>query len=340
MQLSDFDYALPDELIAREPLPERDGSRLLRIPLDGSPFEHRTFRELPGLLCEGDLLVVNEARVIPARLRGRKALTGGEVEILLDRPLEDGRWLCLGNASKGFREGQRLELVGGLIGRVAELLGDGFLAIEFDRPPLEVAKSHGELPLPPYLGRPAAPADADRYQTVYARAEGAVAAPTAGLHFTPRIFEALEARGVAVGRLTLLVGSGTFLPIRAERIEDHRMHAERYEIPAELAEAVAQTRARGGRIVAVGTTALRALEAAADDAGGLRPGRGETSLFVRPGHRFRLVQGLLTNFHLPRSSLLVLVSAFAGRERILAAYAEATARRYRFFSYGDCTLLA
>jgi S-adenosylmethionine:tRNA ribosyltransferase-isomerase len=331
--LSDFDYPLPQELIAREPLPERDASRLLRVPLSGVAFEHRAFRELPELLEPGDLLVVNEARVVRARLRGKKVPTGGKVELLVDRPLGEGRWLCLGQASKGFALGQRMELGDGLPAALEELRGGGWVVVAFEGDPFG-ASARGELPLPPYLERAPTPEDDHRYQTVFASAPGAVAAPTAGLHFTPRVVEALGARGVRVERLTLFVGAGTFLPVRTERIEDHEMHPERYEIPPGLAEAVVQAK----RVIAVGTTSLRAMEAAWDGTH-LRPGPGETDLFLRPGSSLHLVDGLLTNFHLPRSTLLMLVAAIAGRERILAAYAEAVARRYRFFSYGDCMLL-
>jgi S-adenosylmethionine:tRNA ribosyltransferase-isomerase len=337
MQLSDFDYPLPDELIARQPPPERDGARLLLVHREG-PFEHAMFRDLPRLLAPGDLLVLNDARVIKARLKGRKADTGGEVEILLDRPLDARRWLALGNASKGFKEGQRLELAGSAV--VVTAVGEGGrLTVDFGSvDALGLAQAHGELPLPPYLGRAPEAADAERYQTVFAREPGAVAAPTAGLHFSERTFEALKAAGVQVAFLTLQVGPGTFLPVRSEDIAAHRMLEERFAISPALAEAFGETRRRRGRVVAVGTTVTRALESAVDGAGALVAGEGLTELFIRPGHRFRAVDGLLTNFHLPRSTLLMLVSALAGRERVLSAYAEAVAHRYRFFSYGDCCL--
>jgi S-adenosylmethionine:tRNA ribosyltransferase-isomerase len=339
VRLSDFDYPLPDELIAREPLAERDASRMLVLPRVEGAASHRLFRELPELLRAGDLLVLNDAKVIRARLRGRKVDTSGKVELLLDRPLEVAahRWLCLGQASKGLKEGQAVELASGLRARIVEVRGEGWLVVAFEGDPLRAAAESGELPLPPYLDRPATPADDERYQTVFARVEGAVAAPTAGLHFTPRIFEALAGRGVATGELTLLVGAGTFLPVRTEDVRDHRMHAERFEIPEALQRSVARCRSEGGRVIAVGTTALRALEAAWTGSE-LTVGPGETELFVAPGYRFQAVDGLLTNFHLPRSTLLMLVSAMAGRERLLKAYAEATERRYRFFSYGDCML--
>jgi S-adenosylmethionine:tRNA ribosyltransferase-isomerase len=344
VHVSDFDYELPDELIAREPLAERDASRMLVLPRESGPATHRLFRDLPELLRPGDLLVLNDAKVIRARLRGRKIETSGKVELLLDRPLEIAthRWLCLGQASKGLKTGQIVELGSGLRATIAEVRGEGWLVVAFAGDPLLAAAKAGELPLPPYLDRPATSADDDRYQTVYARAEGAVAAPTAGLHFTDRTFEALAARGVGIAKLTLLVGAGTFLPVRSEDVREHRMHAERYEITEALRLAVARCRSEGGRVIAVGTTALRALEAshsAAGTDGGLRVGAGETDLFVTPGYRFRAVDGLLTNFHLPRSTLLMLVAALAGRERLLAAYAEARERRYRFYSYGDCMLM-
>ena len=337
MRLSDFDYPLPDELIARRPTAERDGARLLLVPRVG-PFGHAMFRELPEPLAPGELLILNDTRVINARLRGRKADTGGEVEILLDRPLGDGRWLALGNASKGFREGQRLEIAGSQATVVA-VGPEGQVTVDFgSTDALALARAHGELPLPPYLARAPEATDEERYQTVFAREPGAVAAPTAGLHFSPRTFEDLRARGVRVAFLTLQVGPGTFLPVRSEDLSEHRMMEERYAIGPALADAHAEVRGKGGRVVAVGTTVTRALESAADSGGVLKVGEGLTGLFIRPGHRFRAIDGLLTNFHLPRSTLLMLVSALTGRERVLAAYAEAVAHRYRFFSYGDCCL--
>jgi S-adenosylmethionine:tRNA ribosyltransferase-isomerase len=346
MLLSDFLYPLPDELIAREPAAERDASRMLSVPLDGSAFADRRFRDLPQMLRAGDLLVVNDARVLKARLRGFKAGTLGQVELLLDRPLDASGggmlWRCLGESSKGFRAGQQLLFPEGASAEVIAVEGEGFLQVRFSGV-ADVAAycgAHGELPLPSYLGRSPDAADDSRYQTIFAREErlGAVAAPTAGLHFSPRILDELAGHGVQVGSLTLLVGPGTFLPVRAERIEDHRMESERFEIPPALAEAVGQTRSQGGRVIAVGTTAARALESAGDGSGGQRPGGGVTDLFIRPGYQFRAIDGLLTNFHLPGSTLLMLVSALAGRERVLAAYAHAVAHRYRFFSYGDCCL--
>ncbi|HEY7726382.1 MAG TPA: tRNA preQ1(34) S-adenosylmethionine ribosyltransferase-isomerase QueA [Anaeromyxobacteraceae bacterium] len=344
-RLSDYDYELPEALVAQEPLPRRDASRLLVLPRREGPVRHARFSDLPDLLLPGDLLVVNDSRVVPARLLGTKG-SGGRCEVLLCEPLPGdparpgARFLALGQASKPFRPGQRLDL-GGLGAEVEGLEGEGFLAVRFDLAGGDfdaALERAGHVPLPPYLRRPDGPLDRERYQTVYARVPGSAAAPTAGLHFTPELLERLEARGVRRAAVTLHVGAGTFLPVRAEDLAAHRMHPERYRVPAETAEAVDACRSRGGRVVAVGTTAARTLEAAHDGAG-VRPGEGRTDLFIRPGYRFRAVDALVTNLHLPRSTLLVLVCAFAGRERVLAAYGEAVRRAYRFFSYGDATLV-
>jgi len=352
MRLSDFDYALPEELIAQEPLARRDDARLLRVPPGEAPFEHHGIRELPSLLRPDDLLIFNDARVIPARLHGTKEGTGGRVELLLVEPRpavpgEEGeRWYCLGQASKGLRPGQRLALPGGLRGEVTAQEPDGALEVRLSLGGdalLAALWEAGEIPLPPYIRTHGEPAVRDphaaRYQTIFARKPGASAAPTAGLHFTPELISSLEAAGVRRATLTLYVGPGTFLPVRTDDVSQHRMHEERFEVPDETARLVAETRARGGRVIPVGTTALRALEAAAADDGTLRTGPGATDLFVTPGYRFRVVDALVTNFHLPRSTLLMLVSALAGRERMLAAYEEAVRERYRFFSYGDAMLI-
>ena len=332
MDVSDFDYELPRERIAQEPLRERDASRLLVLPRAAGPLQHRQVRELPDLLRQGDVLVANDARVIPARLQGRKAGTGGQVELLLFEPLGGADWLALGQSSKPLRPGSVVEVLGSPI-QVREVRGGGELVV---RLPLEgeglwrFLDEAGEVPLPPYIERAASAADRDRYQTVYARERGAVAAPTAGLHFTPELIARLRERGIRFLHLTLHVGPGTFLPVRSRRLEDHRMHRERYTVPEETARALRDA----PRVVAVGTTSLRALEAS-----GGRAGPGSTDLFIAPGYEFRVVQGLLTNFHLPRSTLLMLVAAFAGLDRVKAAYAEAVEQRYRFFSYGDAMLL-
>jgi S-adenosylmethionine:tRNA ribosyltransferase-isomerase len=337
VDVAEFDYELPQSLIAQEPLPERDASRLMVLPREEGPPQHWMVRDLPALLRAGDVLVVNDAKVIPARLRGRKEATGGHVELLLVEPLGGADWLALAQSSKPLRPGGVVEAHGARIGVVAAR-GEGEFVV---RLPLEgdelwrYLDEAGEMPLPPYIDRPARIEDRERYQTIFARERGAVAAPTAGLHFTPRLLDALDGAGVRVVPVTLYVGPGTFLPVRVRRVEDHRMHRERYHVPAATAEALRSAR---GRVIAVGTTALRTLEAAHDGAA-VREGPGSTDLFISPGYRFRAVQGLFTNFHLPRSTLLMLVSAFAGLARVQAAYAEAVRQRYRFFSYGDAMLI-
>jgi S-adenosylmethionine:tRNA ribosyltransferase-isomerase len=340
MRISDFDYALPEELVAQEPLPERDASRLLVVPRSG-PLEHRRFPDLEALLRPGDLLVLNDTRVIPARLVGAKG-SGGRCELLLLEPLDPdrARWRALGQASKPIRPGTRLSF-GALAATVEAAGGDGFFDVRFDvaGEALDAAlEREGRVPLPPYIRRAPRPEDRERYQTVVAREPGSAAAPTAGLHFTPRLLERLAARGVRRAFVTLHVGPGTFLPVRGDDLDGHRMHEERFHVPRETAEAFAACRAAGRRVVAVGTTAVRALESAWEG-GGLRTGSGRTALFVRPGHPFRAVDALVTNLHLPRSTLLVLVCAFGGQDRVLAAYREAVEARYRFFSYGDAMLL-
>jgi S-adenosylmethionine:tRNA ribosyltransferase-isomerase len=337
VDIEEFDYELPAGLIAQEPLPERDASRLLLLPREAGQVRHAFVRELPRLLRAGDLLVVNDAKVIPARIRGHKEGTGGKVELLLVEPLGGADWLALAQSSKPLRAGAAVEAHGARMS-VVEARGEGEFVV---RLPVEgdalwrYLDEAGEMPLPPYIERPARPEDRERYQTIFARERGAVAAPTAGLHFTPRLLDDLRANDIAVARVTLWVGPGTFLPVRVRRVEDHRMHRERYSVPAETAELVSSAK---GRVIAVGTTALRTLEAA-HDGRALRAGSGSTDLFITPGYRFRAVQGLFTNFHLPRSTLLMLVAAFAGLSRVKEAYAEALEQRYRFFSYGDAMLI-
>lgn len=332
MRRSDFHYELPDELIARHPVPRRSDSRLLHLDGSTGALADRRFIELPGLLRAGDLLVVNDTRVIPARLHGRKE-TGGRVEILLEHVIGGERALVQLRSSKPPAIGSRIHLPEGTGARVAGRDGD-FWVLEFGTEPAALFDRLGEMPLPPYLHRPVEDGDRERYQTVYARAPGAVAAPTAGLHFDSALLAACEQAGVARSQLTLHVGAGTFQPVRAHELGEHQMHAEYVDVPEATCEAVAACRARGGRVIAVGTTAVRALESAAA-AGPLGPYAGDTRLFITPGYRFRVVDALLTNFHLPESTLLMLVSAFAGRGHVLAAYAHAIAERYRFFSYGD-----
>ncbi len=335
--LADFDYALPPALIAQTPSAQRSGSRLLDV---GALADiDRNFVDLPSLLQPGDLLIGNDTRVIKARIRAEKP-TGGKVEIMLERIVgEDEAWVQL-RASHAPHPGSVLHLPGGA---TALMLArdDRFHHLRFGGtgPLLDWLDVHGEIPLPPYIGREPEAADDARYQTVYARAPGAVAAPTAGLHFDEAMFVALAARGVERAFVTLHVGAGTFAPVKHDDLTLHRMHTEHYSLPAATIAAIAAARARGGAVVAVGTTTLRALESAALRDGGLRAGTGETSLFITPGFRFGVIDRLVTNFHLPRSTLLMLVSAFAGHERMRRAYAHAIASKYRFFSYGDAMLL-
>ncbi len=337
MRLADFDYALPPELVAQHPAPERAASRLLHLDGASGRMRDLAFRDLPDLVAPGDVLVFNDTRVIKARLHGRKD-TGGEVEILVERILDASRALAHVRASKTPKAGRQIVLARGGVVEVLGREGELFELLFLDGPVLDVLEAWGEVPLPPYIAHPAAADDESRYQTVYARVPGAVAAPTAGLHFDPAMLDALRARGAALATLTLHVGAGTFQPVRGEDVSTHVMHSEWYSIPEATVAAIATARAKGGRVLAVGTTSLRALESAA--AGGeLAPGSAETRLFIVPGYRFRVVDRLLTNFHLPRSTLLMLVSAFAGLDPIRCAYAHAIAERYRFFSYGDAMLI-
>ena len=337
MKKSDFHFHLPPELIAQQPLAERSASRLLVVPPGQGAFQDRTVRDLPGLLAPGDLLVFNDTRVIPARLRGHKE-TGGRVEVLVERVLDPHEALAQVGVSKSPKSGSTLRLDDGTVVTVLGRQGE-FYHLRFEGEPVfTVLARSGSLPLPPYIDRPADAGDAERYQTVFAREQGAVAAPTAGLHFDEALLDALRTRGVETGTITLHVGAGTFQPMRAERLEDHRMHSEWLNVGAALCERIERTRAAGGRVVAVGTTVVRALETAWRG-GRVLPYAGETQIFLFPGRPIRAVDLLFTNFHLPESTLLMLVSAFAGRERTLAAYAHAVAQRYRFFSYGDAMLI-
>ena len=351
MRLSDFDYPLPHELIAQTPADRRDASRLMVVPARGA-IEHHGFAELPSLLPEDALLVVNDARVVPARLFARKPTAHSQrpVEIVaIERRGPDELWACLVRGAKALHEGTELSLQpprgrapSGPPPRVTVVGRDGDeVLLRFDAPLLPALEDWGEVPLPPYIERETGPTEGDRerYQTVFAQVPGAVAAPTAGLHFTEEILGALAARGVERASVTLHVGPGTFAPVRDDDVERHVMHAERYHVPEGTAAAHARARAEGRPVIAVGTTVVRTLESALDADGRVAAGDGETRLFVRPGVAVRSVDRLLTNFHMPRSTLLMLVMAFAGRERILHAYGEAIARRYRFFSYGDAMLL-
>ncbi len=335
MRLSEFDYALPEALIAQHPTAERAESRLLHLDARGALHDRR-FLDLPALIAPRDIVVLNDTRVIKARLFGRKP-TGGKVEVFVERIVAEREALALARAGHPLKAGHRLILGDGV---EAEVLGreDDLFHVRFAEPVAALLERCGHVPLPPYIRHPDDAQDAERYQTVFAEKPGAVAAPTAGLHFDRAMLESIAARGAAIARVTLHVGAGTFQPIRGETVETHRMHAEHYEVSAAAVDAIEAARQRGGRVLAVGTTVLRALESAARD-GTLRAASGETDLFVSPGFEFRVVDRLLTNFHLPRSSLLVLVAAFAGLEAIRNAYAHAVAARYRFYSYGDAMLI-
>jgi len=337
MKRAAFDYDLPDELIAQAPLPQRSASRLLVLDGPSGAVEDRWFRELPSLLEPGDLVVFNDTRVLPARLRGSKS-SGGRVELLLERITgpRTGRFQL--RASHAPKPGSEICLPAAARARVVAR-EDNLFDVELDCDLLEYLESHGEIPLPPYIERPADAGDAARYQTVFAAEPGAVAAPTAGLHFDAETLSALARRGVETAYLTLHVGAGTFAPVRAERIEDHELHPEWLRVSRELCEQIRSARARGGRIVAVGTTSVRSLEAAAER-GTIEPFEGETRLFIRPGFDFRVVDAIVTNFHLPESSLIMLVAAFAGYEATMRAYRHAVNARYRFFSYGDAMFIS
>jgi S-adenosylmethionine:tRNA ribosyltransferase-isomerase len=343
LKISAFDYDLPREAIAQEPAEPRDTARLLRLPPDESAPTDHVFRDLPRLLRRGDLLVVNRSRVFPARLLGQRK-GGGAAELLLLRDLGDDRWDAFVRPGRRLRPGSTVTLEGGLTAVVESGAvgpeGRRVIALRAESGSVaEALERAGHVPLPPYILRADRAEDRERYQTVYAREKGSVAAPTAGLHFTRGLLDALRAEGIAIAELVLHVGPGTFRPVTVEDVGDHRLEPEPYVIPMDTAEAVASTRAAGGRVVAVGTTVVRTLEAAARDDRTVAAGAGETSLVIQPGFAFRAVDALVTNFHLPKSSLLLLVSALAGRERVLAAYAEALRRGYRFYSYGDAMLI-
>ncbi len=335
MRVADFDFDLPPELIAQFPPAVRGGSRLLHVDASGTLVD-REFRDLPALLRADDLLVMNDTRVIKARLFGHKD-SGGRVELLVERVTDEFEVLAFIRASHAPKPGSRIVLADDV---AVDVLArqDDLTRLRFLQPVLAVLDRLGRLPLPPYIEHVPTADDEARYQTVYANEPGAVAAPTAGLHFDEAMLDALREAGVRTARVTLHVGAGTFQPVRVDDVAEHKMHSERYTIPQPTIDAIAETRARGGRVVAVGTTSLRALEAAAQS-GKLHPGSGETDIFITPGYRFRVVDVLITNFHLPKSTLLMLVSAFAGIDTIRAAYAHAIRERYRFFSYGDAMFL-
>ena len=344
MRADELDYVLPKERIAQRPLDERDAARLLCVGRTGALLD-RGVRELPGLLPSKALLVFNDTRVMPARLRGHKP-SGGKVELLLVRPLQpqaltSQRWLALGKASKSLQPGATIDFEQGLCAKVLRRHADGSLEVNLEAAAsvAQAIAAQGELPLPPYIARAPGAQDQERYQTVFARTPGAVAAPTAGLHFTEALLQALRDAGHSLAYVTLHVGPGTFAPLRTEQLSEHSMHAERYEIPEQTAAAIAEAKGQGRPVVAVGTTVVRSLEAAAQQGGGLGPGTFETSIFIYPPYRFRVVDVLMTNFHLPRSTLLALVMAFGGVDQVRAAYDHAVRNEYRFYSYGDAMLL-
>ena len=339
MRVDLFDFELPAELIALRPARPRDSARLLVV--NGDQLSDRTFVDLPSLLRPGDTLVFNDTRVIPAQLEGRR----GDARIGATLHKREGtrEWWAFVRNAKRLREGDRVEFGGGVTALVKERNGDGAILLHFegDEPVELLLERAGRMPLPPYIAskRPADDADRDDYQTMFAREAGAVAAPTAALHFTPQLTEALLQRGVRSETLTLHVGAGTFLPVKAEETEDHKMHAEWGRIDAATAERLNATRAKGGRLIAVGTTSLRLLESAVDEGGSIRPFEGDTAIFITPGYRFKAIDGLVTNFHLPRSTLFMLVSALMGLDTMKRAYAHAVGEKYRFYSYGDASLL-
>lgn len=339
-----YDFVLPPELVAQEPLRDRSASRLLRIERDTGRVAHHVFDQLPSLLAPGDLLVVNRSRVFPARLLGTRS-GGGQAEILLVRQVDGPRWEALLRPGRRLRSGDRIRIAPDF----EAVIEPGPDTLDARRPirllvtppdSVDAALArHGHVPLPPYVRRPDTPVDRERYQCVYARERGSIAAPTAGLHFTDALLRTLEAAGVEIAEIVLHVGPGTFRPVKTALVADHRVDPEPYEIPAAAATAISTTRARRGRVIAVGTTTTRALETAARGDGSVAPGPGTTDLVIVPGMRFRVVDGLITNFHLPRSSLLLLTAAFAGRQALFSAYDEAVRARYRFYSYGDATLI-
>ena len=340
--LQAYDYELPESLIAQHPSPQRDQDRLMALNRSSKTIDHHRFFELPRLLRRGDLMVINDTRVIPARIRGEKT-TGGKIELLLIQKLDPygTTWRCMAKRLSRMRPGTRLCFARGITGTLLQKKGDGTLDLAFSAPLTEeTLQAIGELPLPPYISRPAGPLpeDIQRYQTIFAKKAGAVAAPTAGLHFTPSVIAGLKDRGIEMVSLTLHVGPGTFLPVRAAKISQHKMHEEYFEIPPESAHRINQAKREGRRIIAVGTTVVRALESAA--AGGqVLEGARRTSLFIHPPYEFQIIDGMITNFHLPKSTLLMLVCSFAGKAFTLQAYEEAKQIPYRFYSYGDAMLI-
>lgn len=340
MKTSDFYYDLPQELIAQDPLLERSSSRLMVLDKESGEIEHKIFKDITGYLKAGDCLVINDTKVIPARLHGVKEETGGHIEVLLLKRKSDNVWETLVKPGKKARPGARISFGEGLLkAEVLDVVEEGNRLIRFEYEGIfeEVLDQLGEMPLPPYITHKLE--DKNRYQTVYAKHEGSAAAPTAGLHFTQDLLKEIEAMGVKIARVTLHVGLGTFRPVKVDDVNDHHMHSEFYMISEEAAETINETKRQGGRVISVGTTSTRTLESVADENGFVRPTSGWTEIFIYPGYRFKCIDALITNFHLPESTLLMLVSALAGKEHILAAYEEAVKERYRFFSFGDAMFI-
>ncbi len=340
MKTSDFYYDLPKELIAQDPLPDRSSSRLMHLSLSDGSIEHRHFTDVLSYLRAGDCLVINDTKVIPARLYGSREKTGGAVEILLLKRNADDVWECLVKPGKKARTGDRIIFGDGILkGEITAVLDDGNRLIRFSYDGIfeEILDSLGEMPLPPYITHKLK--DKNRYQTVYAVHDGSAAAPTAGLHFTKELLKQVEEMGVHIAHVTLHVGLGTFRPVKVDDVEKHHMHSEYYVVEKEAADLINTTKRNGGRIISVGTTSCRTLESAADEDGTVKAGNGWTDIFIYPGYRFKVIDGLITNFHLPESTLLMLVSALAGKENIMRAYEEAVRERYRFFSFGDAMIL-
>ena len=340
MKTADFDYDLPQELIAQDPLEQRDSSRLLILDKETGERTHKIFHDIIDYLHEGDCLVINNTKVIPARLIGEREGTGGKVEVLLLKRRSDNVWETLVKPGKKARPGMRLSFGGGLLhAEVQEVVDEGNRLIRFEYEGIfeEILDQLGQMPLPPYITHQLK--DKNRYQTVYAKYEGSAAAPTAGLHFTEELLEQIQAKGVKIARVTLHVGLGTFRPVKVEDVTEHHMHTEFYHVSEEAADIINETKKQGGRVICVGTTSCRTIESAADDQGIVHATEGDTDIFIYPGYQFKVLDCLITNFHLPESALLMLVSALAGKENIMAAYREAVEMRYRFFSFGDAMFI-
>lgn len=340
MKTSDFYYDLPKELIAQDPLEDRSSSRLLHLSMKDGSVEHRHFTDILDYLKKGDCLVINDTRVIPARLYGHKEETGALIEILLLKRRENDIWECLVKPGKKARPGARIVFGNGILtGEITDIVEEGNRLIQFHYEGIfeEILDQLGEMPLPPYITHKLQ--DKNRYQTVYAKHDGSAAAPTAGLHFTEKLLEKVKEKGVNIAHVTLHVGLGTFRPVKVDDVEQHHMHSEFYMVEEDQAKLINDTKKQGGRVISVGTTSCRTLESAADENGILRAGSGWTEIFIYPGYRFKMIDGLITNFHLPESTLMMLVSALAGKERIMAAYEEAVQERYRFFSFGDAMFI-